>query len=80
MSPNLREAGKLLAVACALAAASGAVFATEQAVTYENTIGKIVADRCLGCHGASSPSLAEFNKDKKDWEKKFKGPRMAGRG
>ena len=76
MSPNLRGAGKLLAVAWAWAAASGLVFAAEQAVTYENTIRKIVADRCLGCHGAGSPSLAEFKKDQKAWEKKFKGPRM----
>jgi mono/diheme cytochrome c family protein len=76
MKPDLRQAGKVLAAACVLAAASGGVSAAEQSVTYENTIRKIVADRCLGCHGANSPSLAEFNKDKKGWAQKFKGPRM----
>jgi mono/diheme cytochrome c family protein len=76
MNPDLRQAGKLLVAACTFVAASAGVSAAEQTVTYENTIKKIVADRCLGCHGANSPSLAEFNKDKKSWAKKFKGPRM----
>lgn len=76
MNPGFRHAGKAFVAACALAAVSGGVAAAEQPVTYENTIKKIVADRCLGCHGANAPSLAEFNKDKKGWAKKFKGPRM----
>jgi mono/diheme cytochrome c family protein len=76
MNPELSQAGRLLVAACTFAAASAVASAAEQPVTYENTIKKIVADRCLGCHGANSPSLAEFNKDKKGWEKKFKGPRM----
>jgi mono/diheme cytochrome c family protein len=80
MNPDLRQAGRLLMAACTFVAASAGVSAAEQPVTYENTIKKIVADRCLGCHGANSPSLAEFNKDKKGWEKKFKGPRMDSYG
>ena len=76
MSSNLRHAGKVFAVACALATTSGGVAAAEPVVTYENTIKGIVTERCASCHGAAAPSLAEFNKDKKGWAKKFKGPRM----
>ena len=76
MNLHFRHAGKALVAACALAAAAGGVGAAEQAVTYENTIKGIVTERCMSCHGAGAPSLAEFNKDKKGWAKKFKGPRM----
>lgn len=68
---------KMLVAACALAAVAGsAVAAEKQAVTYDNTIKKIVAQRCISCHGSDSPSLAEFDKDKDGWKKKMKGPRM----
>ena len=76
MNPDFRYAGTAIVAACAFAAVAGSVAAAEQAVTYENTIKGIVTERCASCHGAAAPSLAEFNKDKKGWAKKFKGPRM----
>ena len=65
---------RLLIAAGALAAFPGA--ASAQSVTYENTVKKILAERCMNCHGAGSPTLAEFEKDKEGWTKKFKGPKM----
>lgn len=60
----------------ALTALSGA--AAAQSVTYENTVKKLVAERCAGCHFSAkgAPSMAEFQKDKAGWTKKFKGPKM----
>ena len=63
--------------ACAITAvAGGAAAAEKQAVTYDNTIKKIVAQKCVNCHGSDAPSAAEFDKDKDGWKKKMKGPRM----
>ena len=64
----------VLVVAGALAALSGG--AAAQSVTYENTVKKILAERCMGCHGAGAPTLAEFDKDKEGWKKKMNGPRF----
>ena len=64
-----------LAAAAALAAFAGPA-AGDAPVTYENSIKKIVAERCIGCHGSGSPTLEEFDKDKEGWAKKFKGPRL----
>lgn len=61
-------------IACLLAA-SVAGYAGEE-VTYEKDIRKIVASRCLFCHGPESPSMAEFDKDKEGYKKKMKGPRF----
>ena len=60
----------------ALTALSGA--AAAQSVTYENTVKKLLAERCAGCHFSAkgAPSMAEFQKDKAGWTKKFKGPKM----
>lgn len=77
MSPGLIRVGCTLVAAWALSAVTGYVLAAEkQAVTYENTIKKIIAERCSGCHGAGAPTLAEFDKDKDGWKKKSKGPRL----
>lgn len=70
----MRKPLLLLATAGAMAALPGA--ASAQSVTYENTVKKILAERCMACHGAGSPTLAEFEKDKEGWQKKFKGPKM----
>ncbi|HSA89215.1 MAG TPA: cytochrome C [Burkholderiales bacterium] len=51
--------------------------AAAQPVTYENTVKKIFAERCAACHINGAPSLAEFEKDKAGWTKKFKGPSLA---
>ena len=64
----------MLIAAGALAALPGA--AAAQSVTYENTVKKILADRCLVCHGKGAPTLAEFDKDKDGWKKKMKGPSL----
>jgi mono/diheme cytochrome c family protein len=65
----------LLATAGAMSALSG--LAVAQSVTYENTVKKIIAERCAACHISGAPSLAEFEKDKAGWTKKFKGPSLA---
>ena len=64
-----------------LAAAALAAFGTGAAadsVTYDNTIKKLFAERCAGCHSSAkgAPTMAEFNKDKAAYTKKFKGPKM----
>jgi len=71
---GLIRTSHILIAAGAMAAFAGG--AAAQSVTYENTVKKIVADRCLVCHGTGSPSLAEFLKDQESWKKKMKGPRM----
>lgn len=63
-----------LFIAAAIGALPGA--AAAQSVTYENGIKQIIAQRCLGCHGTGAPTLAEFDKDKEGWAKKFKGPKL----
>jgi mono/diheme cytochrome c family protein len=74
MRLELRNTSYLLVAAWALAAVTGS--AAAQSVTYENSVKKILADRCMGCHGAGAPTLAEFDKDKEGWKKKMKGPRV----
>ena len=69
-----KRTSHVLVAAAALAAFSGG--AAAQTVTYENTVKDIVAQRCIGCHGKGAPTLAEFDKDKEGWKKKFKGPKM----
>ena len=69
-----RNTSYRLVAAWALAAVTGS--AAAQSVTYENTVKKILADRCMGCHGGGAPTLAEFEKDKGGWKKKMKGPRF----
>ena len=62
--------------AAAIAAYAGAVAA--DGVTYENTVKKIFTERCANCHYSSkgAPTMADFQKDKETWAKKFKGPKM----
>lgn len=74
MSLGLKSTSCMLVAAWALAAVTGS--AAAQSVTYENTVKKILAERCMGCHGAGAPTLAEFGKDKEGWKKKMKGPRI----
>jgi len=63
-----------LLVAAGALALSG--FAAAQPVTYENSVKGILTERCMGCHGAGSPTLDEFEKNKDSWKKKMKGPRF----
>ena len=46
------------------------------AVTYEKDVEKIQSGKCKLCHGSNSPTIEEFDKDKKGFQKKMKGPRM----
>jgi hypothetical protein len=46
-------------------------------VTWTNTIRDLVDRRCGDCHGAKSPSMAEFEKDKEAYKKKDVGPRLS---
>jgi len=43
------------------------------AVTYEKDVKSIISKRCLSCHGSNAPTIEEFNKTKKDSNKKIKG-------
>jgi mono/diheme cytochrome c family protein len=67
---------RLLAAAAAIAALSGA--AAADSVTYDNTIGKLFAERCANCHSSAkgAPTMEQFNKDKAAYTKNFKGPKM----
>ena len=61
----------------AMAAFAGA--AAAQSVTYQNTVKKVLDERCSACHYSSkgAPTMADFQKDKEAWTKKFKGPSLA---
>lgn len=76
MQVGLKTTSHLLVAAAAAAVLSGA--ASAQSVTYENTVKKIIAERCGNCHFSAkgAPSMAEFQNDKAGWSKKFKGPKM----
>ena len=45
-------------------------------MTYENTIQALTTKLCRDCHGPDSPTLAEFEKDKRGYTVKYLGPRM----
>jgi hypothetical protein len=70
----MRRTLLLVATAGAVSALSGPAVA--QSVTYENTVKKIIAERCAACHISGAPSLAEFGKDQEGWKKKMKGPKL----
>ena len=65
-----------LAIAGGMAALAGP--AAAQSVTYENSVKKIFAERCANCHSTAkgAPTMAEFEKDKAEYTKRFKGPKM----
>lgn len=75
MKPLIKRASGLLALS-AMAAFAGAAVA--QSVTYQNTVKKVLDERCSACHYASkgAPTMDEFQKNKEAWTKKFKGPKM----
>ncbi|MBF0318253.1 MAG: cytochrome C [Nitrospirae bacterium] len=45
-------------------------------VTYEKDIKKILGEKCMCCHGAGSPLMEEFDKNKDGFKKKITGPRF----
>jgi hypothetical protein len=64
---------KVVAAAAALAFAAG----VQAEVTYENSVKKVIGERCLNCHGKGAPSMEEFKKDQAGFKKKMKGPSLA---
>ena len=44
--------------------------------TYTKDIKPLVEAKCAACHGAASPTLAEFLKDEKKFAAAMKGPRL----
>lgn len=62
-----------LASLCSASLVSGALAAD---VTYRNEIQPLVKARCLGCHGAKAPTLAEFQLDQEKYKKAMQGPRF----
>ena len=47
-----------------------------QDVTYRKDIKPLVDAKCAACHGAPSPTLAEFQLDQKKYTASMKGPRI----
>ncbi len=70
MKATWRAAG--LAVWFAGVSASGLA----QDVTYRKDIKPLFDAKCVACHGAASPTLAEFLEDQKKFTAAMKGPRM----
>ena len=56
------------------AGASASGLAAE--TTYTKDIKPLIEAKCAACHGAASPSLAEFLKDDKKFAAAMKGPRF----
>ena len=61
-------------VAVCFAGVSAGGMASE--ATYTKDIKPLVEAKCVGCHGAASPTLAEFLKDDKKFAAAMKGPRI----
>lgn len=68
---------RILSVLILLGPLAGPVLAEDsRPVTYSGQIAPLFSQRCLDCHGADAPTLAEFDKDKAGWKQKNRGPRM----
>ena len=52
-----------------------AMAAAKNETTYEKDVKKILADRCLSCHGSDAPTIEAFKKDQEGFKKAMKGPR-----
>ena len=64
------------AVLVAALVAGGSSSGLAQDVTYRKDIKPLVDAKCAGCHGAQSPTLAEFQLDQKKYTAAMKGPRI----
>jgi len=65
---------KAAGLAVWFAGASAGGLAAE--ATYTKDIKPLVEAKCTACHGAASPTLAEFLKDDKKFAAAMKGPRI----
>jgi hypothetical protein len=54
--------------------------ATAQEVSYRKDIAPLWQSKCVACHGAQSPELADFQLDEKGFAAKSLGPRMDSYG
>jgi hypothetical protein len=54
--------------------------ATAQEVSYRKDIAPLWQSKCVACHGAQSPELADFQLDEKGFAAKSQGPRMDSYG
>jgi hypothetical protein len=64
-----------LQLTLALACAALAVPALAQEVTYRTHVAPLLKAQCAECHGADSPTLAEFKLDEEKYKKAKAGPR-----
>ncbi|MBI4632930.1 MAG: cytochrome C [Deltaproteobacteria bacterium] len=55
--------------------AEAAVAAAKDETTYEKDVKKIIAERCLSCHGSDAPTMEAFKKNEEGFKKANKGPR-----
>ncbi len=49
--------------------------AAKNETSYEKDVKKILAERCLSCHGSDAPTIEAFKKDQAGFKKAMKGPR-----
>ena len=64
-----------LKLTLALACAALTVPALGQEVTYRTHVAPLLKAQCAECHGADSPTLAEFKLDEEKYKKAKAGPR-----
>lgn len=64
------------AALCIFSLILGVGFLSAAEVTYEKDIRPMMEKRCFFCHGKDSPTIEEFDKNKEEYKKKMKGPRM----
>jgi mono/diheme cytochrome c family protein len=70
----MKTSWKVAGLAVWFAGVSASGLAAE--TTYTKDIKPLFEAKCVGCHGAASPSLAEFLNDQKKFTAAMKGPRM----
>ena len=56
--------------------ASASAAGLAQDVTYRKEVKILLEAKCVACHGADSPTLAEFLLDQKKYSAVMKGPRL----
>lgn len=59
--------------ACLAVASAGSL---ANGVTYRKDVKPIIDAKCVACHGAGSPTLADFLTDQKKYTQAMKGPRI----
>jgi len=74
MESYMKTAWTAACVVAWIAGANGVGLA--QDATYRKDIKPLVEAKCAGCHGATAPTLAEFQLDQKKYTAAMKGPRI----